>query len=303
MRVALILPVRNAGHHLDHFIPALMRQTLQPDEWLVVDSESSDDSVARLRAAGARVVSIPVTDFNHGGTRRWASQQVTADILVLMTQDAILADEHSLQHLVAALNLHPNIGMAYGRQLPRVSADVFESHARQFNYPAVSRTKTLSDIPELGIKTCFCSDSFSAYRASTLLAIGGFPQSVICAEDTFVAGQMLLAGWSVRYEATAEVFHSHSYTLIEEFRRYFDNGVFYGREQWINEHFGNAGGEGLKFVQSEIAELLRSKQFIRFPEMFIRTGLKWLGYQLGLEESYLPKALKQQIGLAKHYWQ
>ena len=47
-RTALILPVRNAGRHLDRLLPALAAQSLRPDEWLVLDSESSDDSKARL---------------------------------------------------------------------------------------------------------------------------------------------------------------------------------------------------------------------------------------------------------------
>ena len=43
---------------------------------LVVDSRSSDDTVERFRAFGARVEVIEPASFNHGGTRRWASQQM-----------------------------------------------------------------------------------------------------------------------------------------------------------------------------------------------------------------------------------
>ncbi len=70
MRTALIIPTRNATPYLDRLLPALAQQTLQPDEFFVVDSQSSDDSVARLRAAGARVEVIAAASFNHGGTRQ-----------------------------------------------------------------------------------------------------------------------------------------------------------------------------------------------------------------------------------------
>ncbi|MET1080075.1 MAG: glycosyltransferase, partial [Pseudomonas sp.] len=63
MSTALIIPTRNAGPCLDAQLPALAAQTLQPDEFLVVDSSSSDDSVARLRAFGARVEVIPAARF------------------------------------------------------------------------------------------------------------------------------------------------------------------------------------------------------------------------------------------------
>ena len=74
MRTSLIIPTRNAASHLDRLLPALRLQTLQPDEMLVVDSASSDDTVARFREFGARVEVIDARDFNHGGTRRWASE-------------------------------------------------------------------------------------------------------------------------------------------------------------------------------------------------------------------------------------
>ncbi|MFS9605528.1 glycosyltransferase family 2 protein [Klebsiella pneumoniae] len=53
MRTSLIIPTRNASSHLARLLPALKMQTLQPDEMLVVDSASSDDTVARFREFGA----------------------------------------------------------------------------------------------------------------------------------------------------------------------------------------------------------------------------------------------------------
>ncbi|MCD0494021.1 N-glycosyltransferase [Chromobacterium violaceum] len=299
---ALILPVRNAGPHLDRLLPALAGQTLQPDEWLALDSESSDGSAERLRAAGARVVTIPAREFNHGGTRALASRLVGGDVLIYLTQDAIPADRHCLRRLRDAVLVAPDIGMAYGRQLPRPDAGVLEAHARAFNYPAASRTKRLSDAPELGIKTCFCSDACAAYRRAALERVGGFPADVIGTEDAHVAGRMLLNGWALRYEAEARVYHSHDYTLLEEMRRYFDIGVFYGRERWIFRHFGSAGGEGRKFLHSELAAARACGQPWRQAEAVLRAALKWLGYRLGHIERGLPRPLKRRLSMFPGYW-
>ncbi len=302
MKMALIIPVRNAGPWLGRLLPALAAQTRQPDEWLVVDSESGDGSAARLSAAGARVVGIPAARFNHGGTRRMASELVRAELLVYLTQDAIPADERSLERLCAALTDDAEVGMAFGRQLPHHDAGVLAAHARQFNYPPQSRSKRLRDAAELGIKTCFASDSFCAYRREALTAAGGFPADVIGSEDAYVAARMLLAGWAVRYEADAAVRHSHDYSLLQEFRRYFDVGVFYGRERWIAEHFGGASGEGLRFVCSELRALLAAGQAWRLPEAALRSALKWAGYRLGWHERALPRALKRRLGMFGAYW-
>lgn len=301
-RTALILPVRNAGKHLDRLLPALASQTLQPDEWLVVDSQSADDTAERFRKAGARVVVIPANRFNHGGTRRWATQLVTSDILIFMTQDAIPADPDCLRILRDSILADDQIGISYGRQLPHHGAGIIEAHSRQFNYPDKSLTKTLADSSRLGVKTCFSSDSFCAYRRTALDLVCGFPQHVIGSEDAYVAGRVLLAGLKVRYESHAKVFHSHSYSMVEEFRRYFDIGVFYGQQSWLEQSFGRAGGEGRRYVNSEIKAIFQAGQGGLLPECIIRTVLKLLGYKLGGLHRFLPLKLKQQISMFPLYW-
>ncbi|AZC53289.1 Pellicle/biofilm biosynthesis protein PslC, CAZy glycosyltransferase family 2 [Pseudomonas chlororaphis subsp. piscium] len=302
MKVALIIPARNAGAHLDRLLPALAAQTLQPDTVLVVDSSSTDDTVSRFRQFGARVEVIAAQQFNHGGTRRWASEQVDADALILLTQDAIPATPQTFANLIQELEEDPRIGLAYGRQLPHPGAGILEAQSRHFNYSPQSRSKSLADAGELGIKTCFSSDSFSVYRRSALQAVGGFPEDVIGSEDAHVAARMLLNGYLVRYAASACVQHSHSYSLMQEFRRYFDIGVFYGREPWIREAFGTAGGEGKRYVQAELRALRDAGQLQRVPEVLLRSALKLLGYRLGHAEQHLPTPLKRRLSMFSNYW-
>jgi len=302
MRLALIIPTRNAAAHLDRLLPALAAQTLQPDEFLVVDSASRDDSVVRFRDAGARVEVIEPAQFNHGGTRRWASAQVDADVLIYLTQDAIPANPETFACIVSDLQSESDIGVAYGRQLPHPHAGLLGAQSRRFNYPPVSRTKRLRDAPELGIKTCFSSDSFAAYRREALCAVGGFPEDVIGSEDAYVAARLLLAGYAVRYAAGAEVQHSHDYRVLEEFRRYFDIGVFYGRENWIGQAFGSAGGEGKRYVLAEIAALREAGALHRLPEVLLRSAMKLLGYRIGQGERFLDTGIKRRISMFPGYW-
>ncbi|AMS15966.1 MULTISPECIES: glycosyltransferase family 2 protein [Pseudomonas] len=302
MKVALIIPARNAAPHLDRLLPALAAQTLQPDTVLVVDSSSTDDTVSRFQQFGARVEVIAAQQFNHGGTRRWASEQVDADALILLTQDAIPATPQTFANLIQELEEDPRIGLAYGRQLPHPGAGILEAQSRHFNYSPQSRSKSLADAGELGIKTCFSSDSFSVYRRSALQAVGGFPEDVIGSEDAHVAARMLLNGYLVRYAASACVQHSHSYSLMQEFRRYFDIGVFYGREPWIREAFGSAGGEGKRYVQAELRALRDAGQLQRVPEVLLRSALKLLGYRLGHAEQHLPTPLKRRLSMFSNYW-
>ena len=299
--IGLIVPTLNAGSQWSDWIALLKSQSLQPDRVLVVDSSSDDQTIQLARQAGFEVLSIQRSDFNHGATRQLAANHLSdAEILIYLTQDALLADNNALKYLVEAFS-NPLVGAAYGRQLPHLDAGVLGAHARDFNYGAKSEVRSMKDIPVRGLKTVFISNSFSAYRKSALMAVGGFPANVILGEDTFVVSKMVLAGWEVAYCAEAKVRHSHDYTIVQEFKRYFDTGVFHGRETWIRQAMGGADGEGKRFVLSELRCLVRKAPWL-IPSALLRTGMKYLGYKLGMMENKIPLSIKRRLSMHKRYW-
>jgi rhamnosyltransferase len=300
-RVSVVIPTLNAGPYLSALLPALAMQGLDPAQFLIVDSESNDDSPAAFRAFGATVVGIERRTFNHGGTRQRAVEmRPDAEIVVMLTQDAIPQTHDAILRLVAAF-ADPGVGMAYGRQMPRTVARGIERHARLTNYPPQSETRGLDDRVRAGVKTVFCSDSFAAYRTAALAAVGGFPQDAFFAEDQLVAGRMLIEGWRIAYRGDAEVIHSHGYTIVEEFRRYFDVGVFHGRNRWLIDTFGSAEGEGMRFIRSELAYLAQHDP-MQLPSAFIRTFAKYTGYSMGAREAKLSNRWKQRLSMQPFYW-
>lgn len=301
MKISLCLPTLNSAATAQPFFAALEAQSLSDYDRSAIDSTSDDDTEKLLIAAGFRVHSISRTAFNHGTTRQLAVElSPEADILIFMTQDAILADSFSLQNLIDDF-ADPSVGAVYGRQLPAPDATPIAAHARLFNYPAESYVRSKADIPVYGIKTAFLSNSFAAYRRSALLAVGGFPSSVILSEDTMVATKMLLSGWKIAYCADATCYHSHNYSPFKEFQRYFDVGVFHARETWYLQALGGAEGEGKRFVRSELY-YLRHHAPALIPEALMRTTLKLLGYRLGRFEHYLPKRIKLIFSMNKGFW-
>ncbi len=190
----------------------------------------------------------------------------------MLTQDAIPVADDSIRHLLAAFD-DPDIALAYGRQLPRPGARAIETHARLFNYGGEDEKRGIADRARFGVKTVFCSDSYAAYRRIALEQVGGFPEDAFFAEDQIVAGRMLLAGWHLAYRAGAEAYHSHSYSIVEDFRRYFDVGAFHARNTWLLDSFGRAEGEGMRFILSEMRYLAR-REPLSIPSAFIRTFAK-----------------------------
>jgi rhamnosyltransferase len=251
-------------------------------------------------AAGFRLHIIARSEFNHGGTRQLALKLLPdAEILVFLTQDVEVKPD-AISRLLEAFT-DQMVAAAYGRQLPRLNATQIEAHGRLYNYPAQSGLRTLASREQFGFKAIFISNAFAAYRRDALIAVGGFPCNVIFGEDTIAAARLLLAGWKIAYAADAEVYHSHSYTWMQEFRRYFDIGVLHAKESWLLDEFGGAAGEGSRFVRSEFKYLWpSSKSFI--PSALVRTALKLVGYRLGRLERKLSPEWKRRLSMNSGFW-
>lgn len=297
----LLIPTYNAGPFAAPLVAAIQSQTFMPTRWLVIDSSSRDGTVDVFKSAGAEILIIDPSQFDHGGTRQLAADLCSdREYLIYLTHDAIPASPDAFSKLLAGFSKE-EVGLCYGRQLPRPQADPIEAQARLFNYPEESSWTTPEMARKEGVRATFCSNSFSAYRASALHEVGGFPSGTIFGEDAIVAGRLLLAGWSKRYCADAAVIHSHNYSIFEEARRYFDVGVMHAREPWIRKSFGSAEGAGLAFLRDQMAYLARRSPAL-MPAAIVRTVAKYLFYRLGLKEADMPFGLKRRLSMNGRFW-
>ncbi len=302
MDLAVVIPTLNGGETFLKMLAGLRGQSLAPQTLLVIDSGSVDDTVPQALAYGAQVHKIRASEFNHGATRELGRHLVKADYYLFMTQDALPAHPQLLENLVKPLLNRQDLGLVYGRQLPCPDASPLEAFNRRFNYPAAAQLKRKADRVRLGLKTVFCSNVCALYRASALDAVGGFPPVIIC-EDQYVAARMIEAGYSIYYATEAPVFHSHNYSLVEEFKRYFDLGVFFGsHERWIVDHFGTAGSEGFRLFREGRRYLNSSGQPHLIPYLMLRLLIKGAGYQLGSRERFLSTSLKLRLSLHRNFW-
>jgi rhamnosyltransferase len=301
LRVGIIIPTLNGDGRFVECLASVSAQSMIPHRRLVIDSSSTDDTVAQAEAAGFEIRVISRADFSHGGTRQWAAECLAdCDILVFLTQDAILANPESLSQIVQCFH-DPRVAVAYGRQLPHRGARAMEAHARHFNYGETTLWKDWEARNSIGPKVFFCSNSFAAYRRSTLLELGGFKRDLILGEDMEFAARALKAGYANVYCATAPSFHSHDYSSLEQFKRYFDVGVFDATNTWMREEFGSHRGTGTQFVKSEM-QYLASESPLQIPRSILHTLAKICGYRLGLCEKWLPVAIKRRLSMSRSYW-
>lgn len=288
--IGLAVPTYCAAPHLVRCLTPWLKSPLKP-RVLVIDSSSPDGTVQMAKNLGAEVMQIPKEQFDHGATRELARQQLATDIVVMCTQDAYPHSSNTLETLIAPL-LHNEASLVYARQLPHEGAGFLERFARQFNYPAESHTRSLSDIHNYGVYTFFCSNSCAAYSNKALDEIGGFAPALL-GEDTVAAAKLIHRGHRIAYVAEAMVYHSHNYSLKEEFCRYFDTGVARQAYRHLIAMGGDDAPRGRAYSAALIKQLWQEERSL-LPYAMLHLGAKWLGYQLGKCSSYMPGSLRSR---------
>ncbi|WP_410955544.1 glycosyltransferase [Raoultella planticola] len=301
LRYFIAIPTYNGGDIWKSVAENIKKYAPEGVRVKVIDSESNDNTALIAKDMGFELTVISGNDFNHGGTRNLAIHGETAkyDVVVFLTQDAI-PEERFLEDIISVFE-NPEIACAYGRQIPHAGANPIASHARRFNYTDKSYTACTDNMADMGIKTVFMSNSFSAYRISIFEELGGFPDNTILCEDMHFTARAVLSGYKVSYVSSSVVRHSHNYTPIEEFKRYFDIGVFHTDEPWIRNKIGGTGGEGKRFIISELKYLVK-KHPVWLPIAFINNMMKFLGFKLGQSYKTLPINLIKKLSMHKRYW-
>ena len=284
MSISVIIPTLNAEADLPGLLRALSAQTLPADEILVADSESADRTVsAALETEGVRVLPVKRKDFDHGGTRDLALRNTAGETVVFLTQDAVPADEYFLENLVRPLE-QEGVAVVTGRQLPKAEASPMEKLVRTFNYPAESHIRSEADEEKMGIKTFFCSDVCAAYSRKIYEELGGFEQPLKTNEDMFYAAKAIRSGYRVAYAADARVYHSHNFTLKEQYRRNRAQGYEIERHRSL---LGNVSKvrEGFRLARFVSAGLLKQGRLISLARFGLDCFARIAGSQAGRRQA------------------
>lgn len=302
MDIDVIIPVYKPDKKLFSLLNALNKQTLRPQTIILMNTEKKyfDELVWGTdfpqRFPNVEVHHISKEEFDHGGTRRRAVRQSTAPAFVMMTQDAIPADNMLLENLVNGLYKQEKnmIAVAYARQLADDKCGVLETASREFNYPEESVTKTRKDIDKLGIKTFFCSDVCAAYRREVYEKLGGFVRHTLFNEDMIFASNAIKAGYAIRYQADACVIHSHNYSNKQQLHRNFDLGVSQNQHPEVFKGISSES-EGKKMVVATTKKLINEKKIMELPHFYAQCASKYAGYLLGKNYDKLPKSIVMKL--------
>ncbi|MBD5548978.1 MAG: glycosyltransferase family 2 protein [Lachnospiraceae bacterium] len=243
---------------------------------------------------------ITKEEFDHGGTRNFGVSLSKASYFIMMTDDAIPADNRLVERLLAPFE-DEKVGMTYARQMPAEESGAIERYTRSFNYPEASCQKSAEDLKEMGIKTFFASNVCAAYRRDIFDGLKGFTDHTIFNEDMIYARGLLNAGYRIAYVADAKVVHSHNYSGREQLERNFDLGVSHADYPQIFSGLSTES-EGIRLVKKTCAHLFKiGKPWLVFKLVW-QSGCKYLGYFLGKRYKKLPRKVIKKFSMNKGYW-
>lgn len=305
--VDVIIPVYKPGKEFLTLMERLLTQTVPVNQIILMNTEQKYwdrllyGTTLERQAHNITVKHLSKREFDHGRTRNQGVKLSKSEVFVMMTQDAIPADESLLERLLMHLR-QEKAAVSYARQLPTKDSGEIERYTRQFNYPDKSCVKTKEDLPRLGIKTFFCSNVCAAYDREIFDRLGGFVNHTIFNEDMLYAAKAVEAGCKIAYAADACVYHAHNYTHRQQFHRNFDLGVSQAEHPEVFARYPSES-EGIRMVKGLVSHLKEKGMRNKIPYVIIQSAFKYAGYLCGKNYRRLPGRLVVAMASNKEYWQ
>jgi len=274
MKVSIICPVYNGECFLEGLHDSLMKQkNVQISSIEYVMTEGEDNTEEVLKKLDCKYIKIKKSEFSHSITREEASFRADGEILVFITQDIKIEDDLWLYYLITPI-IEGKCVASFSRQ---VCIDkTIEKYVREKNYPLEARIKSIDDIDELGIKTFYFSDASSAIRKDIFVELKGYDnKNLLTNEDMYIAYKIIMAGYKIRYSPESWVIHSHNLTMKEQYKRYYDTGIFLGENSYMLDY--NAKKAGMGLLEYVVKRSLKEKNYKAFINIIPNFGARYLG--------------------------
>lgn len=199
MKASILIRTKNEADAIASTIDALLDQTDPPQEIVVIDSGSTDDTVSIVEAYPVKLLHISPEEWSYPGALNRAAAASTGDVLVCLSAHCRPASRTWLSSLLGHFD-DPVVAGVWGPNL-REGRDSISDEPPERQLPGTYTMETRS----WGL-----SNANSAIRRS-LWELEPFDEELPATEDKAWGLAMLNRGYEMVYEPRAAVFHaSHS---------------------------------------------------------------------------------------------
>ncbi|OGO15925.1 MAG: family 2 glycosyl transferase [Chloroflexi bacterium RBG_13_68_17] len=213
-RCSVVIRAFNEEEHIGRLLSGILEQTVRPVEVLLVDSGSTDATLAIAARFPVRVLSIRPEAFSFGRSLNIGCRAARGEIIVIASAHVYPVYPDWLEQLLAPYH-DPAVGLVYGRQRGGGSTKFSEHQILAKWFPDGSTAR--QDHP-------FCNNANAAIRRR-LWEQRPYNEDLPGLEDVDWASWALSQGHAVAYRAEAEVAHVHNESPGAVFNRYRREGM------------------------------------------------------------------------------
>lgn len=276
--ISVICPLYNASEYIKALHQSLLNQKdVNIAEIKYILTECQDSTEKMLKELHCNYQKIHPKEFSHSLTREQAAFNATGDIIVFITQDIEIKNQHFLKNLTSPIS-SGEVAATYARQISKY--DNIEKYTRENNYPEQSFTVSKADISRLGLKTFFFSDAACAINTNIFRELKGYDKKDLpFSEDMYFAHKLIMHDYKIGYCAEAQVYHSHKLSLKQLYNRYKLTGEFMKQNPAIKKYGTTSSGASLaKYILRRIIQDHKIKLLLNYP---FDMAARYLGMKAG----------------------
>jgi glycosyltransferase involved in cell wall biosynthesis len=207
---SLIIRAYNEEAHIGRLLSGVMQQTVTDVEIILVDSGSTDATVAIARQYPVKVVALRPEEFSFGRALNLGCRAARGEFLVFASAHVYPIYQDWLEQLLAPF-AEADVVLSYGRQRGAPYSRYAERQVFEKWYPARS---------ELRQRHPFANNANCAIRRYAWEALP-YDEALTGLEDVDWAKRALAEGGALAYVAEAEVVHVHDESAAQIYRRYW----------------------------------------------------------------------------------
>ena len=314
---SVVIPLYNAERYIVGLINSYQRQSIKPKQIILIDSTANDKSELLLNtisvdeSVSVIYEKISKEQFSHSLTRNYAASLSTADVILFTVQDALPKTGRMMEMILDGFT-DSTVACVFARHeaydhaaiVTKLEIDrCFDSFKSMTGcYTIQNKANNPDGYTKKPEWFWFNSDVCSAVKRSVFNDIKF--RSVPYAEDQVFGKDVIEAGYSKVFANDAIIIHSHDYTLLQNFKRAFDE----------NRGMMLAVGKGVRIslvsfipivfrnICRDFLQIQKGKYSLSFQMPFYIIAyhfIKYAGYFMGKHYKCLPSYLQTAFSLER----